>query len=65
MIVAVMVLATALGPGLTGYLIDIGVSYPLQIAAMGVYCIGAATLMLAVSRRLAARALQSLEASAS
>lgn len=63
--VAILVFATAMGPGLTGYLIDLGVSYPLQIAAMGFYCLAAAALMLAVSRRLAARALQSPYASAS
>lgn len=62
---AIMVFATAMGPGLTGYLIDLGVSFPLQIAVMGVYCLAAAVLMLMVSRRLRARALQSAEASAS
>ncbi|MDZ5697759.1 MFS transporter [Chelativorans sp. M5D2P16] len=62
--VAIMVFATAMGPGLTGYLIDLGVSYPLQIAAMGFYCLAASALMLFVSRRLAARALQWDEASA-
>lgn len=37
--VALMVLASALGPGVTGILIDLGVPYPLQIDAMGVYCL--------------------------
>lgn len=64
LIVAILVFATGAAPGLTGYLIDIGVSYPLQIAAMGVYCIGAAVLMLMVSRRLQARSLQMAEVSA-
>ncbi|WP_309084485.1 MFS transporter [Chelativorans sp.] len=64
LIVAILVFATAMGPGLTGYLIDIGISYPLQIAAMGLYCVGAAFLMLLVSRRLHSRALQTLGASA-
>ena len=54
-IVAMMVLATAMGPGLTGWLIDIGVSYPAQIAAMGVYCIFSAAVMTIVSRRAAGR----------
>ncbi|WP_163266985.1 MFS transporter [Chelativorans alearense] len=63
-IVAIMVFATAVGPGLTGFLIDLGVSYPLQVATMGFYCFAAALLMLAVSRRLTARALQTGEASA-
>ncbi|MDN2567852.1 MFS transporter [Aquibium sp. A9E412] len=57
--VAIMVFATAMGPGITGFLIDLGVPYPWQIAAMGLYCIAASGLMLAVSRRLRARALQS------
>lgn len=54
-IVAMMVLATAMGPGLTGWLIDIGVSYPAQIAAMGVYCILSAVVMTIVSRKAAGR----------
>ena len=37
--VAQMVLASALGPGVTGVLIDLDVSYPMQIAAMGGYCL--------------------------
>ncbi|MEX0956229.1 MAG: MFS transporter [Rhizobiaceae bacterium] len=64
MIVAVMVFATAAGPGLTGYLIDIGVSYPFQIFVMGAYCFCASVLLFFVSRALAARALQAREASA-
>src|SRR5690606_26028933 len=62
--VAVLVFATAMGPGLTGALIDLGVPYPLQIAAMGVYCFAACGLMVYVSRRLAARALPRAQASA-
>ncbi|TDH36027.1 MFS transporter [Pseudohoeflea suaedae] len=54
-IVAMMVLATAMGPGLTGWLIDIGVSYPAQIAAMGAYCILSAVVMTIVSRKAAGR----------
>ena len=54
-IVAMMVLATAMGPGLTGWLIDQGVSYPGQIAAMGVYCILSAVVMTVVSRMAAGR----------
>ncbi|GAB5506317.1 MAG: MFS transporter [Rhizobiaceae bacterium] len=62
--VAIMVFATAMGPGLTGFLIDLGVSYPLQIGAMGLYCFAASVLMFFVSRGLAARALPAPEASA-
>lgn len=54
-IVAMMVFATAVGPGLSGALIDLGVSYPLQIVAMGVYCAGVAIVMTGASRRLLAR----------
>jgi MFS family permease len=54
-VVAILVFATSAGPGLTGYLIDVGVSYPLQIATMGIYCFAASALMYAVSRRLAER----------
>ncbi len=53
--VAVMVFATAMGPGLTGYLIDRGVSYPAQIMTMGAYCIFISLVMLYVARRLQAR----------
>lgn len=54
-IVAFMVFATAAGPGITGYLIDLGVAYPLQISVMGIYCVCAALLMVAASRRAIAR----------
>lgn len=54
-VVAMMVCATAVGPGLTGALIDLGVGYPAQIVAMGLYCAAATVLMAIVSRRLSAR----------
>ena len=53
--VAVMVFATAMGPGLTGYLIDHGVSYPLQILAMGAYCILISLVMLYVTKQVRRR----------
>jgi len=53
--IAFMVFGTALGPGLTGYLIDLGISYPLQILTMGIYCLAASLIMLFVSRRIALR----------
>ncbi|MEM9012996.1 MAG: MFS transporter [Pseudomonadota bacterium] len=37
-----MVIATAVGPGLTGLLIDLGVGFPAQCAAMAVWCGGVA-----------------------
>ena len=54
-VVALMVFATAMGPGVTGYLIDAGVSYPLQIVVMGLYSVGMSGVMYAVSRRIMAR----------
>lgn len=55
LIVAFMVFATAMGPGLTGALIDAGISYPGQIAAMGVYSVAVIVIMTLVSRRAIAR----------
>ncbi|MCC5779632.1 MFS transporter [Nitratireductor sp. B36] len=55
--VAIMVFATAMGPGITGFLIDRGVSYPFQIGIMGIYCLAACVMLLFVSRGLAARQL--------
>lgn len=49
------VLASAAGPGLTGYLIDAGVSYPGQLIAMGAYCGFASLVLLYVSRAVRAR----------
>lgn len=53
--VAILVLATALGPGLTGFLIDRGVPYPHQILAMGAYCLVMIIVMLDVRRRVLTR----------
>lgn len=55
LIVAFMVFATAMGPGLTGALIDAGIPYPGQIAAMGVYSVAVIVIMTLVSRRALAR----------
>ena len=57
--VAIMVFATAMGPGLTGYLIDRGVDYPSQIIAMGSYCLLISFVMLYVSRRVRGRTVLS------
>jgi MFS family permease len=54
-VVAAMVLSSALGPGVTGYLIDIGVDYSLQLASMGAYALTVTVLMWKVSRSLARR----------
>nr|WP_210309362.1 MFS transporter [Aminobacter aganoensis] len=55
LIVAAGVLASAIGPGLTGFLIDGGVSYPGQILAMGFYCFAVSFILLLASRRVRAR----------
>lgn len=54
--VAIGVFATAVGPGLTGFLIDMGVSFPLQVVVMGLYCFAACFMLLFTSRRLKLRA---------
>jgi len=56
-VVAAMVFSSAVGPGLTGYLIDAGVFYSHQLAAMGAYSLAAAALMWLVSGRLKCRAV--------
>ena len=55
-IVALMVLASALGPGITGVLIDADVSYLLQIDAMALYCVVMTVIMTLFARRFAMRA---------
>jgi MFS family permease len=51
LIVAFMVFATAMGPGISGALIDAGVAYPVQITAMGLYCVLISVVLMQVSRR--------------
>ncbi|MCA1241601.1 MFS transporter [Stappia stellulata] len=53
--VAMMVLASAIGPGLTGSLIDLGVAYETQILAMAGYCFVTAIAMAIVSSRVRRR----------
>ncbi|MEL6788975.1 MAG: MFS transporter [Pseudomonadota bacterium] len=57
LIVSAIVLATAVGPGLTGALIDRGISLPDQIASMAVYCFAISAVMVVVSQRLRRRQL--------
>lgn len=54
--VALAVFCTAAGPGLTGWLIDKGVSYPGQIMVMGIYCFAVFVLMIFVVAALQRRA---------
>lgn len=56
-IVAVLVFASATGPGIAGLLIDAGVSYTGLIVTLGLYCMAISAVMLRVTRRLKARAL--------
>jgi MFS family permease len=55
--VAILVFATAMGPGLTGYLIDLGIALPAQIVVMGLYCLAMVAVMSVVTRRLRQRSL--------
>jgi hypothetical protein len=41
MVTALMVLSTAIGPGITGVFIDLGVTFPEQGSALALWCIGA------------------------
>lgn len=50
-----MVFATALGPWITGVLIDQGISLPVQSAWMALYCFLAAGALLVASTRLVQR----------
>lgn len=54
-IVAAMVLSTAVGPGITGVLIDMGVALPSQMLGMAVWCVVAAGSLTIASRRVRAR----------
>ena len=54
-IVSAMVFATALGPGLTGYLIDLGVELPGQLLWMSGWCIAASILLAIAAKPLARR----------
>lgn len=54
-IVAISVFASAIGPGLGGFLIDSGVPFPAQIASMGLYCLLVCGLLAPVTRHISAR----------
>jgi len=57
-----MVLSSALGPGITGILMDRGVPLTVQIIAMGIYCLIVSFAMLRASRRIASRIAGEAEA---
>ena len=52
MATTIMVLSTAIGPGVTGMLIDQGIAFPAQGLTMGIWCLGLSVLYLQVTRRL-------------
>lgn len=54
-ITALMVLSSALGPGITGWLIDAGVPYTWQVAGLGVYCVLISVMMLPLKQQLTER----------
>lgn len=56
MVIAMMVFSTALGPGITGWLIDQKVSYLTQINTMALWCIFACLVLIYVSRKASQRA---------
>lgn len=58
LIVSASVFASAIGPGLTGYLIDAGVDYQLQILAMGAYCFAVSALLVYVARTVRKRSAE-------
>lgn len=54
--VSAVVIATAAGPGLTGTLIDQGITLPTQMLYLGAYCLFAAAAMTVASTSLRRRA---------
>jgi len=52
LIMAGMVIASAIGPGATGWLIDLGIGIDSQLIAMGVYCFATTVLMTIAARAL-------------
>lgn len=54
-IVSAMVLASALGPGLTGMLIDLGVALPTQLLWLAGWCVVACFVLAFAARRVRSR----------
>jgi len=57
-VVSAMVLSTALGPGLTGALIDRGVTLPEQLWWMAMWCVASSFALLAAAKQYQRRATQ-------
>jgi sugar phosphate permease len=51
-VTAIMVLSTAIGPGVTGLLIDAGITFPEQGAAMAVWCVVLSLALIPVVRHV-------------
>ncbi len=62
---AAMVFGTALGPGVTGALIDAGVGFERQLGVMAAYCVAATVVLVVASARLVTRANDTLQISPS
>ena len=54
-VMALIVFSSAIGPGLTGVLIDYGISFEIQLHAMAIYCFVASLLMFFVAKVLIRR----------
>jgi len=52
LVTVIMVVSTAIGPGITGILIDRGIDFPAQCTAMGLWCLALCAAALAIRRRL-------------
>jgi sugar phosphate permease len=52
LVVALMVLSTAIGPGITGVFIDLGVTFPEQGSALALWCVLLSLGLIPVMRRL-------------
>ncbi len=50
--ISAMVISTAVGPGVTGSLIDLGVPFVTQALFMAAYCVAISATFLAVARRI-------------
>jgi MFS family permease len=48
----IMVISTAIGPGITGVLIDAGVDFPTQSLFLGLWCAAITLLCIIISRKL-------------
>jgi MFS family permease len=57
-VVSILVLASAVGPGVSGMLIDTGVAYQAQLAGLGAYCLAVSLLMAVFAPRIRARGIR-------